>query len=384
VVILNGPQALWNDESWYIASVPELHRLGLSRTFLREMPGPAGPLYAVFHALLEPLTGLRPPGIRLATAGLSVLTFAAVGAALRARGVSHPFLKGAAMVAAPMLAMPIGTAMTEMPAEFFFCVSLALLLPAVDHARRGSPAAYPLAALAGLSCGLAITGRQQFLMAAFASVALWRRSTWRVGLIYGLLAAAVPAPVFLAWGGLVTPSYLDVETGISVPHGLFALSFAGVVYCIYDVGWLLRRPALAAAVVAATTAANLLTGWLTQYPFHMIAMRLLGPTALHYYARVAPGLMLGFGLLFLVHLARVAYEGRDDPAALFLCLATLLLIGASAKITTPFIGRYIVTALPILLILAAERAPDTYGKAARLALGCVGGVVSLVACLTTR
>jgi hypothetical protein len=41
-----------------------------------------------------------------------------------------------------------------------------------------------------------------------------------------------------------------------------------------------------------------------------------------------------------------------------------------------FTGRYIAPAIPMLLIMGAERSRDTYGKAARLALGCVVGMVS--------
>jgi hypothetical protein len=376
-MVLTSKNDLWWDEVWYLRSVPELHRLGLSVEWIRGLPGPSGPLFALVHALLEPLTGLRSPGIRLATIGITALTVVALAAALKARRVPHAFPKAAGLLAVPMLYGAIGTAMTEMPAALFFCASLAALFAAAYRAERGDRSAYPLAILAGVACGVAITGRQHYLMAPLASVALWRRRTWKVALIYGALGVGVPAPVFFIWDGLVPPFMQAEESGLSLAHGLSAISYAGVIYCLYDVGWLLRRPVAVALVVAACIALNVATGTLDHVPFLRVAMRNLSPTALHYYGLVASGVMLGFGLAFLLHLAGMAFERRGDAVDLFLCVASAILLAAPAKIVHMFAGRYIATSIPLLLILGTERSPDTYGKAARLALGCLGGLISL-------
>jgi 4-amino-4-deoxy-L-arabinose transferase-like glycosyltransferase len=381
-LVLLSPAGLWRDEIWYLPSVAELHRLGLSRAWLHGLPGPAGPLYAVVHAGLEPLTHLRPLGIRFATAGLTVLTVLALGVAMRLRGIPSPFLRAPALIAAPVLAVSIGTAMTEMPALLFFCASLAALLAALGRAERARPGAIVLAALAGLCCGVAITGRQQYLIALFAAVVLWRRATWRVPAVYLLLALAVPAPMFLEWRGLVPPLTRFVGEGISIVHGLLAFCYAGLIYCLYDVSWLARRRLLNAALIALAIGLNVSLGLLTRLPFHDLAHHYLPPGVRPYYGLVGCGAMLGFGIIFLGLLIHLVWERRDDPFLVFLCLASVLLLAGSAKTNHIFASRYIATALPMMVIIGTERAPDTYGKAARLALGCVGGMLSLASDLT--
>ncbi len=381
-LVLLSPDRLWRDEAVYLPSVPELHRLGLSRAWLRELPGPAGPLYAVVHAGLEPLTHLRPWGIRFATAGLAVLTVLALGVDLRLRGIRSPFLRAPALIAAPMLGVSIGTAMTEMPALLFFCSSLAALLAALGRAERARPAAIVLAALAGLCCGVAITGRQQFLIVPFAAVVLWRRATWRVVAVYVLFALAVPAPIFLAWRGLVPPQTQYVGEGISIVNGLLSFFYAGLVYCLYDVSWLARRRLLNTAVIALAIGLNVSWGLLRRLPFHDLANRYLPPGVRPYYGLVGCGAMLGFGIIFLGLLVHLVWERRDDRFLVFLCVASVLLLAGSAKTNHIFASRYIATALPMMVIIGTERAPDTSGKAARLALGCLGGMLSLASDLT--
>jgi hypothetical protein len=277
-----------------------------------------------------------------------------------------------------MMAGPIGTALTEVPALLFFCASLALLFPALDLAGRGRPSAYAAAVAAGLCLGIAVLGRQQFLVAAITAAVLVRRRTWGVGLIYALLGVAVPLPVFLVWGGLVPPRTQAIEAGLSAEYALFAFSYAGVAYCLYDVSWILRRWRGFAAAVALGALANVAAGAFQHYPFHVTAARALSPRWLELYGLATTGAMLGFGAGFLALLASFAWQYRGDPAGLFACAAAAGLLAGSAR-GHMFAGRYIATSLPLLVVLAAGRVPDTYGKAARLAVGCAGGVVALLA-----
>ena len=203
----------------------------------------------------------------------------------------------------------------------------------------------------------------------------------RVGLLFAITAVALPAPVFAVWGGLVPPVERRFEAGLSVVHALTAFSFAGVIYCLYDVGWLLRRWKAVAAAVCVTTAANLATGAVEQHPFHMIAMKYLSTTGLHYYATATSGVMLGFGVAFVLLLAVRLGPSRRPGGPL-----RLRGDGGAARgldqdrphVRRPLHHR-VHAAAPAL---GAERAPDTYGKALRLAVGCIGGALSLLAYLS--
>lgn len=379
-MILTTHAGLWFDEVWYLRSVPELQRLGLSREFLRGLPGPAGPLYAIVQAIFSPLTGLQEPGVRLVTIGLFVLMFLALGAAMRLRGIPYAIPKAMGFLAAPMAWGPIGTAITEMPSLLFFCLSLALLEAGLLHAERGGRGAFVFGALAGLSCGAAVAGRQYFLAIPLASLIVLRRATWPVVAAFIVGTAAVATPIFLAWGGLVPANKAHVS-GMSIPHGVLSFSYGGFVYCLYDAGWLLRGWRSKLAVIALAVALNLAVGYLDLVPFLGVAVRYLPPAAIRPYALAGCGAMLGFGILFVIHLLRMAWERRHDAFFLFTSAATVALLAAPAKNTESFIGRYILTALPLLILIASERAPDTYAKAVRFALGCVAGAFSLVAYL---
>src|SRR4051794_37891775 len=65
------------DEPWYLGTVQLLHERGLTRQFLLDLPGPAGPLYTFVHALFEPLTHLRVPAVRLVNPLILLLTLLA-------------------------------------------------------------------------------------------------------------------------------------------------------------------------------------------------------------------------------------------------------------------------------------------------------------------
>src|SRR4051794_19074463 len=71
---------LQHDEGWYLETAEALRAKGLTAEFLRGLPGPAGPLYSVVHALFAPLTGLQRPGIRFVNMSLFALTVLAIAA----------------------------------------------------------------------------------------------------------------------------------------------------------------------------------------------------------------------------------------------------------------------------------------------------------------
>ena len=64
-ILCVGPRLAY-DEVFHLTTVKALFRLGFTREFLMGTPwsGP-GPLYALVQGAFVPLTGSRPPGIRL-------------------------------------------------------------------------------------------------------------------------------------------------------------------------------------------------------------------------------------------------------------------------------------------------------------------------------
>jgi hypothetical protein len=378
-LIVAWPAPLWHDEHWYLQSVEALGRQGLGASFLRGLPGPAGPLYAVVHAACAPLTGLRPVGVRLVNAVLFLLTALALAATLRLRRVAFPVVRASHLMAAPVLYGALGTALTEVPAMLFFYAHLPLLLVAVARARSGRPGGIGLAVVAGLVCGVSILGRQQFLAALAAApvLALGSTRTWPVLVAYAAAAVALPAVVFAIWGGIVPPGTAWVGGGVSPRNGALALSYAGVVYALYDVRGIVRHRVEFALIVVGAMAVNLALGLVTLIPMKTLAELCLPAWAVPAYARAACGAMLGFGAAFLAHLGRLAAARKGDSDYLYLCAALVLILSTCLKVTHMFSGRYVAPVVPLLVLVAAEGTADSYGKVARMALGCLVGLLVL-------
>jgi hypothetical protein len=371
----------WHDEHWYLQSVAALRRQGPTVSFLRGLPGPAGPLYAVVHAACAPLTGLRPVGVRLVNALLFLLTALALAATLRRRGVAFPALRAWDLMAAPVLYGAVGTALTEVPAMLFFYAHLPLLLAAVERARTRGRGGLGLAVVGGLACGASILGRQQFLAALAAAPVLALGAVGATGPVlaaYAVSALALPAVVFAIWGGLVPPATAWVGGGVSPRNGALALSYAGLIYAIYDVRWIVRHRVAFALIVAAATAANLGLGVVELIPLETLARLYLPARAVPSYARASCGVLLGFGAAFLAHLGRQAWARKDDVEYLYFCAALLAVLSGCFKIVHLFSGRYVAAVVPLLVLVAAgDAAAESLAKVARMALGCLVGLLSL-------
>lgn len=363
------------DETWYLETVPQFHQFGLTRAFLLALPGPAGPLYTWAHAAFEPLTGLRPVGTRLATAGLAAGTIFCVAAVLALRGVAFAGWRAWQLMAIPFVVTVVARAYTEMPAMLCFYGQLAILLHLLREAPAHPGRAVGLAIVAGLLLGLAILGRQQFLIALIFSplLAIGHRAAWPALVAFAITAAILPAVVFRVWGGLMPPLTRYVQSGLVPGNGLLALAYAGVTYCVFDLSWVTRRSLLIAALILLGTA--VLNVWL-DIPTAGVPVRpgrtfvesvvSLGTAEIYY--KLVRGLLLGLCVAFLVRLAVLAVRYRRDSEMLLFLLLIVSLPMSSARVTHTFTPRYSVVILPLVLLLTCETAKDTTARAGRLAV----------------
>lgn len=385
LILLSG-SPLWYDEVWYLKSVDPLLESGPTREWLRGLPGPAGPLYAVVHAGLKPLTGLQPRGVRLATvamaAGCVLVLWRIVKGCTR---VEAPFAIALSLMAAPMIHGVTGTAMTEIPAMLLFLLHLLLLMLSYQaSAREEGPdatRAAGLAVAAGVLFGLAFSGRQQYLVVMPAAVVLgWYTPAFRVPmLLYFASGSVLPAYLVETWRGLSPPETAYVGSGLSFKHLALSFSYAGFTSLIYDAGMFWRNRKLCAAIVAAMCVLNLALGLSEQVPLMELANRYLGPTLKTVYARGANGVLFGLGVAFAAQLVERFIELTDqrDRFLQYLTIATVMTLATAVRITHGFAGRYILQALPLIVIITAANAPNTRAKAVRMAVATLIGLFSL-------
>ncbi|HEY1381738.1 MAG TPA: hypothetical protein VGF55_33375 [Gemmataceae bacterium] len=371
------------DEQIYLDDIGLLTTYGFTPEFLRGLVGPAGPLFQVVYWAAAPVTGLDPPAVRWVSMALTVVVILATAVALRRSGAAAALPRAVQLLVAPMVVVCGGLALTEMPALAAFSWHLPLLQGAgAPAAGRGRRLAF--GAAAGLLVGVAVCGRQNFLMAipALAALVVAGGRRWAgPAAAAAAAAAAIPAALFAVWGGMVPPQTAWVS-GLAPAHGLLAFAYAGIVYCLFDVRWLVRHWPVWLALLACSVAANAATGWLDYVPMKTTATNVLGRFT-DVYAVVSSGLLAGFGLVFLAHLLRLLWANRSDPVPAYLVAFTGLLLASCARIAHQFSSRYIVLVAPALVVLAALRdrpaAGETWGKAGRLAVGSAIGLSSLCA-----
>jgi hypothetical protein len=380
IIRYSGSQTPGGDEKWYLATVGLLHRRGFTTAFLRELPGPAGPLFTFVHALFEPLTHLHLLGTRLLTAALAACTVLCLAATMRLRRDTFAGMRAWQLLATPVFLTISGMAFTEMPAMALFSAQFAVLLLSARMASSRLAAAVGLATLAGVLCGLAILGRQQFLLALLILPVLsfQHPRAWLVLSVYVSVALVLPLWVFAVWGGLVPPDTAYVQRGVALQNGIMATSYAAIAFCIYDLSWIRGRGALIAAVVIATCAVGNLfidlkpTGDLWT-PARLAAEAFLPPSLMPAYSKFARGLLVGFSLAFVAFLVATAARRRRDLELMTMILVILAIPLASIRVTHTFSPRYSAMVLPFVLLVACERSPDSFWRAMRLtAAGSLG------------
>ena len=218
--VLIGIVGNWNgdfvwDEGFWIGNLHLLEQHGFSTEFLLGMKDQApGPLWQVIHWLAKPITQLHPGRMRLLNLALAIGVLGLLGRTIAQwKAIDHPHLTAFVTMCVPGIALMSGTAMTEIPTLLFALGYVYLTVQYVLAPDRRTSHRLALAALAGVSLGVAVLSRANFLAIAFATpclIVLPRvRSDWKVvtlGSAFSLVVAlAISGPVFRVWGGLVPP-----------------------------------------------------------------------------------------------------------------------------------------------------------------------------------
>ena len=363
------------DEPWYLATVELLRVHGLGVDFVRALPGPAGPLYTVVQAAFSPLTHLQVPGVRLVNCLLLGVVLVATTLSLRSLGSARPWTASTGLLGIPMLITTAGMALTEMPAVALAAVSVALLLASID----GSPQVkYAGAALAGLAMGLAALGRQPMVLVSACAplLLIGRRERGGAVSVFILFAAGPPAWLFATWGGLV-PNAVAFTNGFSVGHGLLSCSYGLAVLLLGSPRLVLIPWRWAVVAVGGGVVLNVVGAFYEFIPLRTVLVRVLGEEHLGFIGRLAGGVFLGAGCVFLLAMAHLVWRVRTDGRMVFLVASAAALVLANVKVAHIFSSRYVVPATPFLALLDPEQDEAGIGRPARLLVGAAIGFLSL-------
>lgn len=377
VLLYYGGTVLTYDEPWYLESVDLIHQHGYSADFLRALPGPAGPLYSVVHYVFEPLTDLAPPLVRWVNPFLLLVAIVAISAA----GKSDASLKNFFATAAIFLGIPMtwpcaGMALTEIPAVCAYAIHLL----AIWMCLRGGRHHFAWAALAGISLGIAILGRQPLLLGVLPLLYLGLRWPERGPDMILVFAAAMTLvlPVFATWGGLVPPNTAYVAGGLTVRHLILSGGYAAACSLLVCPAMLIWKPALMGGCLVAGIAANMffqVDSWL---PMYTLTTRVIPASLLPLAAKVVYGFVVALSLWLFASCVVTLWRRRTEPVFTFIVLSVMLQVVATMAVKHQFSSRYLETAVPLFAMIALTPAYSSRFPVARLCVGAAIGCVSLI------
>ena len=380
VVLTRSP--LVYDETPYLKPVALLHQYGLSLQFLKEYPQPAGLLHNVLQWALEPITGLRPPWVRLVNPTLLVLTTILTALTLRLVGSTNPVATSLTLLGIPFIWVLSGMALTEMPSILLTALSTFLLVVASKKQVERPTFAFVTALAAGASLGMAFLNRAMVLVVLSALpcllIADWRRSL-RTAATFAFGTIAVAGPIIVIWGGLVPPhSVLPMSAvSFSAYNMILSLAYAATVMLILAPHWFALDVQWGLGIFAVIFASNAASG-LVEISAAQSVVAHLPASLIAVVPRLAGSFMVALGALFVVCSAKNLHARRFDPMWLFFCVSMLLLIGSSGKIVHQYSSRYTAMASGMMILASQSFAPPTLWRVLRIALGMFIGVSSLL------
>lgn len=359
VLIAMSPPRLLHDERYQIGLAALAEKEGLVAALVSPAnPSAVGALHAMIHTFFSPVTALEAPAVRWLNFLLAMAIAVCAAVAAHSKKSGEFLAAGFAMLSVPFIWPCIGLALTEIPAFAAFAVGTVLfsfLKPVGSNSQNCL-----LAFLGGLAWGVAIIGRQNYLV-LLPCLAVWGimfRQCRRVAL-FGLLGCLLTSSwLFVLWSGLLPPSHVGKidPAGVEFQHVVFAamlIGFAGFVVAPNFLRHCSRKVWIVSLLCSALL--NLLLASHASVPARGLLSQLVGSAALHILAWPIMTCLLAVALTWL-YIAGGSVARSSD---LFIKLNGIVIVGflvLPAKIPHVFSSRYVACViLPLLLISKAER-----------------------------
>jgi hypothetical protein len=381
-MIATSPSRLCYDEVVYqVQQVQAVRKVGWRTTLTSPNEISVGPLYAAIQLSFSPLTGLQAPAIRW----VNLVCFIAV-LLIIAREDQAPLFKAAVstttLLAVPFLWPAVGMALTEIPALLLFTLFIFFFLRLINSGVALSVETFAWSISAGLCLGMAILGRQTYLVAMPVLVAMvfWLPGKWPLVLICLVTALAVCGWLFFLWGGLAPPAwyYRHSPSPFSLTNGMLSLSYAAAATLFLNPQWMRprKRTVWIGCCIVGIAFACLGRDYANP-PARSLLIWALGDRT---------GLLIGFvigcalavfGVIWAWNTFAVTWHARQNPRRVFLLLTLVALVLTPMKITHQFSSRYVVGLLGALFLVVGAPRELRGAWAARMFAGSLVGAAIL-------
>ena len=380
------------DEAYYLENIINLNKTGFSKQYLINYKGPAGPTYAIIHYLLQPITKLSVPLVRIVNiiflVGILIYTKKIFDTLDNTKKNSLVYTISSLSIATVYTIS--GLALTEIFAIFFMIFTVYYLVKYYKENKNN----YFLAIISGLSFSLAILARQPIIVLWLALPFLFIKQGYlfkfdfekkefiKFSVVTLFTSLLLPFYIFYVWGNIMPVSQTTTGVGISPTNLVLAFSYAAIFtlfikpnYFKFKNGSTNRYEFVTVIVISILL--NIFFLKIEFSPFNSIISNWLNPSFLTYY-KIGCGSILGFiGLSFIYYFIKKNLL-QKDPLILFFAFGFILIIGTSLKVTHQFSARYVAQAFPIIVIaLHAKGEKINWLSVVTLAIGGFLGITSL-------
>ena len=386
IVLFSGEYVY--DEPYHVSNLVLAEEKGLGVEFLENMNGLAGPLYTYLHYLIKPFSEMEVVKTRLVNTFLAILIGLFTYQNIR---LLNPDNKDIAFVffCIPMSFPTSGMTLTEIPAMFFFSISL---LGCTYFFTKKSKHLISfqsfLLFLSGLSFSLAIAGRQPYAacLAAFGITFIYYKSQKRIILstiLFLTLSLLLPLYLFYIWGSLVPASDRAVATSqfFTPTNLMMALGYSFFIMSIIAYPFLknLKRTNYTYTSLMALISVSTAFYYNIKFiPLTSTTLKVLPKSVLFIYGHVMAGIIIFLGIWFLISLLERMYENRRDFLFILFSLMLLAIIFSCIRIAHQFSSRYVFQAAPLFLLLASYYYRRNFYQAFLHVVGIVIGILSLM------
>ncbi len=380
------------DETYYIENIINLNKFGFSKQYLIDYKGPAGPTYTLIHYLLQDITKLSAPLIRIPNIIFLIAILFYIKKIFNLNNTKNNSLVFAiSSLSIANIYTISGLVLTEIFAVFFMTFTVYYLIKHYKNNKNN----YILAVISGLSFSLAILGRQPIIVLWIALPFLFIKKGYlfkfdfskkefikflTVTLITSLI---IPFYVFYLWGNIQPLSQASTGIGISIKNLVLAFAYAGIFTFFIKPNYfnfLLWKKNLYEFIIVLIISIffNIFFLKIEFIPFNNIIINYLNPSLFPYYEIFCGNILSVVGFSFIYFFIKKNLL-QKDPLTMFFAFGFLLIIGTSLKVTHQFSARYVAQAFPLMVlsIHITKKENINYLSIVTLAIGGVLGIISL-------
>ena len=251
------------DEMNFVPNVELMSQLGFTKEFLVQMKNQApGPLYQLIHWPLMPLTHLKPPAIRVVNLVFLLLIIFITSKVIKNTFKDlkfHPLLLALNIIVVPVTWVISGLALTEIPAMLFLSLSI-LMLSYIFNNDYSNQKILLFSTISGIFLGLASLGRTPYLGLILPILLVVFHKDFRslkkaasLILPYFFIPLFFTIPIFVIWGGLVSPNQPIISGGIRFWHGFLSLGYGAIIFFLIAPKWFIFNRKILSALVTTNT-----------------------------------------------------------------------------------------------------------------------------------